>query len=664
MSACAASALAIAVSDLFSFKSISLSLVLGCLIAVSSLLALTLTDKSSHFPETTLLVCAVLVLEPGLAVFAALAGTVIALVLMRRPLRHVAVNGSNTVLVIAGCSTLLLWSGWRADFGDLGIAGYLLMIGLLAVVIGTLQSALSRIVRLDGDDTTFENSRLSFIRRVDRGEIGILLTQVPLGVLATDSINGGRWITALLFLAVGVLVRTLHDQIGMRRNAERESTSRAFNDSLTGLPNRSSFLDFLDQALIDSRKSGAKDAVLLVDLDRFKFVNDSIGHMAADHLLREVADRLSSCARPTTIVARLGGDQFGILLRDFTDLNESHAMAATIADALDLPFVAGDREFAITTSIGIVVPDSTHVNSSDVIRDAEFALRRAKEQGKAQCALFEAALGTSVRELAELESDLGKAATQGELRLAFQPLVELTTGTVVGVEALIRWEHPIWGLLQPGAFIPMAEETGLIEPIGRWVLIKACRQGRLWQSKYANPPVISVNLSACQFQEPGLVELVGFVLSATGLDPQLLKLEITESAVMADAARAVDTLKQLKELGVGLAIDDFGTGYSSLNYLRRFQVDALKIDRAFVSGLGSDGGDRAIVEAVVGLAHTLGLEVVAEGIETTEQVLQLRAMGCEQGQGFHFGRPQSASSIEALLEKVTYAVGPRVRLTG
>jgi EAL domain-containing protein (putative c-di-GMP-specific phosphodiesterase class I) len=228
----------------------------------------------------------------------------------------------------------------------------------------------------------------------------------------------------------------------------------------------------------------------------------------------------------------------------------------------------------------------------------------------------------------------------------------------------VRWQHPTWGLLQPGQFIPLADETGQVERIGRWVLAKACRQARAWQERLAEPPVVAVNLSTRQFRRPDLVEVVAFMLRETGLDPRLLKLEITESAVMADAETAVATLRRLKDLGVGLAIDDFGTGYSSLNYLRHFPVDALKIDRAFVAGLGRDAGDAAIVAAVIGLANTLGLRVVAEGIETIEQVGLLRTMGCEQGQGYRFGRPQPVGPTEALLEKVTFAVGAPVRLAG
>jgi EAL domain-containing protein (putative c-di-GMP-specific phosphodiesterase class I) len=357
-------------------------------------------------------------------------------------------------------------------------------------------------------------------------------------------------------------------------------------------------------------------------------------------------------------------DRFTILLDGLANPAEAEAVAARVATVMKAPFALGDRDLGVTASIGIAMATPGDTDPADLLRNADVALCRAKDRGKGRWAVFDPAMGAALRERAELEADLSRAAAQRELWLAYQPVVELATGAIVGVEALVRWQHPTWGLLQPGQFIPLAEETGQIERIGRWVLAKACRQARAWQTQFADPPVVAVNLSTQQFQRPDLVEVVSFMLRETGLDPGLLKLEITESAVMADAKMAVATLQRLKGLGVGLAIDDFGTGYSSLNYLRRFPVDALKIDRAFVAGLGLDAGDAAIVEAVIGLAHTLGLQVVAEGIETAEQLGLLRTMCCEQGQGYSFWHPQPATTIEGLLENVTYATGPRARLAG
>lgn len=449
-----------------------------------------------------------------------------------------------------------------------------------------------------------------------------------------------------------------------RRPTAMSLVHSAHYDPLTALPNRAFFLDRLGQTLVATGRTGGSPAVLFLDLDRFKTVNDSLGHAAGDELLIQVADRLGGCARPGDTVARLGGDEFTILLDGPAGAALAEAVAARVAAAMRTPFAVGGRDLTVTASVGIAVAAPGQTDPAELLHDADVALYAAKERGTAQWVVFDPAMGAALRERAELEADLGRAPDRDELWLAYQPLVDLATGAIIGVEALVRWQHPTWGLLQPGQFIPLAEETGQVERIGRWVLAKACRQARAWQERFADPPVIAVNLSTRQFRRPDLVEVVAFMLRETGVDPRLLKLEITESAVMADAETAVATLRRLKDLGVGLAIDDFGTGYSSLNYLRRFPVDALKIDRAFVAGLGRDDGDAAIVAAVIGLAHTLGLRVVAEGIETTEQVGLLRAMGCEQGQGYRFGRPQPAVATEALLDKVTFAVGSPVRLAG
>ena len=367
-------------------------------------------------------------------------------------------------------------------------------------------------------------------------------------------------------------------------------------------------------------------------------------------------------ARPGDTLARLGGDEFVVLLDGLAAAEEAEALAARLGATLESPFALDGQEAAITTSIGVALAESGRTTPTELLRDADVALYQAKERGKASYAVYDPGMGDSLRERVALETDLRRALERDELELHYQPIVELVTGRIVSVEALARWNHPMRGLMPPDAFIPLAEETGLIGLLGQWVLAEACRQGRTWQEQEpAVPVVISVNLSARQFQSPRLVEEVERVLRMTGLMPERLKLELTESAVMADPEAAVATLGQLKGLGVGLAIDDFGTGYSSLAYLRRLPVDSLKVDKRFVAGLGRDNGDTAIVEAVVGLARTLGLGVVAEGVETAAHVAHLRELGCAFGQGYHFGPPQPVAAVESLLTKVTYAVGPRVR---
>jgi predicted signal transduction protein with EAL and GGDEF domain len=359
-------------------------------------------------------------------------------------------------------------------------------------------------------------------------------------------------------------------------------------------------------------------------------------------------------------VARLGGDEFAVVLDGLADAAEAERLAAGVAAALAAPFALDGQEVAVSASVGVAVADPARgVSPAELLRDADLAMYRAKARGKARFEVFEPAMGDGARERAELVADLRRALEQGGLRLAYQPVVELATGRVAAVEALARWEHPTLGAVPPDAFVPLAEETGLIAPLGRWALGEACRQARAWQEAVASPPAVAVNLSPRQFQQPGLVEDVAEALRASGLPPRLLALELTEGAMVADADEAVALLRQLKGLGVGLAIDDFGTGYSSLAYLQRLPVDRLKVDRRFVAGLGRDAGDAAIVEAVVGLARTLGLGVVAEGVETAEQAARLRELGCGLGQGFYFGRPQSAEALGALLEKVTFALGPR-----
>lgn len=432
---------------------------------------------------------------------------------------------------------------------------------------------------------------------------------------------------------------------------ERRLAHQAYHDALTGLPNRVAFVASLDRAI--ARTSGRREApaVLFLDLDGFKHVNDSLGHAAGDQLLVVVAERLRACLRPEDIVARLGGDEFTILLTDPVDLHGAVRVAERVTAALTAPIVLDGRAVTVTTSIGIVLGTVDYHRGDDLLRDADVAMYQAKHGGKARYAVFEVGMNAGALGRLELESDLRRAVAGDEFVVHYQPKVTLATGRIAGVEALVRWQHPQRGLLFPADFIPLAEETGLIVPLGRWVLAESCRQVRAWQEATpAAPPLgLCVNLSARQFRHPDLVEDVAQALLASGLAPGSLTLEITESLLMAEAETAYTTLRALKNLGLGLAIDDFGTGYSSLAYLKRFPVDLLKIDKAFVAGLGHDPADTGIVRAVLALAATLELEVVAEGVETKEQCAELRALGCVLGQGYHFAKPQDAAAMAALL---------------
>ena len=425
---------------------------------------------------------------------------------------------------------------------------------------------------------------------------------------------------------------------------------QAFRDPLTSLPNRALFMDRLSHALTRTERRGEQLAVLFLDLDRFKVVNDSLGHGVGDQLLIGVSQRLAACLRPEDTIARLGGDEFAILLEDVKDDKGPTSVADRLTGELQQPFVVEGREVVITVSIGIAMSTARRMTPEDILRDAELAMYHAKGKGKARYEVFDKSMNAPAKERMDLELDLRNAVARGEFILHYQPVVELPTGRITEVEALVRWKHPQRGLLFPADFVGLSEETGLIVPLGRWVLHEACRQTRQWQlAAPATKLAISVNLSARQLQQPGLVDEIGEVLRETRLDPGALRLEITETVVMHDAPITLAKLEALKALGVQLAIDDFGTGYSSLGYLKRFPVDTLKIDRSFVKGIGRDVEDSAIVRAVITVAKSLGLSVTAEGIETADQLDQLRTLGCDHGQGYFFAKPMTSDRVPAFL---------------
>jgi len=430
-------------------------------------------------------------------------------------------------------------------------------------------------------------------------------------------------------------------------------TRQAFQDTLTALPNRALFMDRLAHALARTERRAQHVAVLFLDIDRFKVINDSLGHAVGDQVLGELSRRLMDCVRPEDTVARLGGDEFAVLLEDLDDLGGATAVAERVGKALETPFLLEGREVVVTMSVGIALNTRRPVLPEEMLRDADLAMYRAKGKGKNRYEVFEPDTAAPAIHRLDLELDLRSAVARDELRLHYQPVVHLETGRVEEFEALVRWQHKERGLLPPDAFIGLTEETGLIIPIGQWVLTEACRQARQWQEQRpSDPPLtIGVNLSARQLQDPDLVKLVSGVLKDSGLDPRSLKFEITESVVMQDAPATLATLHALRDLGIRLAIDDFGTGYSSLGYLKRFPIDTLKIDRSFVEGIVTDAEDAAIVQAVISVAKSLGLSVTAEGIENEAQLQRLRELGCERGQGFLFGHPRAADIVFESLER-------------
>jgi diguanylate cyclase (GGDEF)-like protein/PAS domain S-box-containing protein len=430
---------------------------------------------------------------------------------------------------------------------------------------------------------------------------------------------------------------------------EERLAHQALHDPLTGLPNRVLFTDRLRQALARAKRRQRSLAVMFMDLDNFKVINDSLGHKMGDRLLVAATKRIRGVLRPEDTVARLGGDELVFLLDD-TDLDGAIQVAERILEVMRAPFTLHGRELFITASIGITVGDGDGKRAPDLLRDADLAMYRAKHSGKARYAIFEEAMNAQALERLELEHGLRRAVEREELVVHYQPKVSLATGKIVDFEALARWEHPRRGLLLPEQFVPVAEETGLIIPIGEAVLAEACRQSKEWcELRPAIPHAMCVNLSARQFREPGLTQSVARIIEETGLEASNLFLEITESTAMRDAQATAATLEEIQGLGVRTVLDDFGTGYSSLSYLERFPVDAIKIDRSFVGGLGEYSGAQMLVSAIISLAHALGLQVIAEGVETEEQLELLRGMGCDLAQGHLFFEPLTAEEVVNLM---------------
>jgi diguanylate cyclase (GGDEF)-like protein len=468
-----------------------------------------------------------------------------------------------------------------------------------------------------------------------------------------------------------------------RKRAEEMLAHNAFHDGLTNLANRTLLLDRLGRALAVSRRhADFKFAVLFIDIDGFKVFNDSLGHAAGDAPLIQIAQRLTAClrraetiSRPSqgenqksafgdSTLARPGGDEFAVLAQELRDPSDAIRIAERIQEKLALPFDADSHEIVVTASIGIAFSGSTSSEAQDVLRDAEIAMYRAKHNGRALCEVFDNAMHAGAVKRLQLETDMRKAIELGEFLVYYQPIVSLENGQIVGFEALTRWQRP-QGMVMPNDFIPLADETGIILSINRQLLPEACQQLRSRQELFPSdqPLSLSVNISSKQFSQADLAGQIGQLLQQGGMDPRCIDLEITETIAMADAERSAGVLSELKALGVGLDIDDFGTGYSSLTRLQGFRVDTLKIDRVFVSRMDSDAETHEIVRVIVLLAHHLGLEVVAEGVETQAQLNLLRHLGCERAQGYLFSRPVDQESILNLLAMNRAATVPGVRST-
>ncbi len=440
--------------------------------------------------------------------------------------------------------------------------------------------------------------------------------------------------------------------ITTRKQIQDQLVYDAFHDTLTGLPNRALFMQRLNCAVTRSRRYPDRMfAVLFLDLDRFKVINDSLGHPVGDQLLIAFARRLEQCVHDIDTVARLGGDEFTILLDELVDLREAVLIADRVQAALAQPFSLNHHDVFTSASIGIALSHKKYVHADELVRDADLALYQAKAQGKARYAIFDQSMHTTAVALLELETDLRRAISRKEFAVHYQPIVSLKSSQLTGFEALVRWNHPQRGLVSPTEFIPIAEETGLVVQIGWFVLREACRQMVAWgQGDEHSSLTVNVNVSGVQFAQPDLIDQIRAILAETNLHPSKLRLEITESVMMSNAATAPRIFTALRALNIGLHIDDFGTGYSSLSMLHHFPIDALKIDRSFITRLGANGEGTEIVQTVIALAQSLGMDVVAEGIETADQCAYLRQLGCTYGQGYLFARPLESSKAEDLIK--------------
>ena len=449
-----------------------------------------------------------------------------------------------------------------------------------------------------------------------------------------------------------VIVRDITE----KKNAEEQIVHLAYRDSLTGLLNRNSLKEHLNQALCEAKRHDRLVAVILFDLDRFKRINDTFGHNTGDQLLQAVADRLLGSLRKSDVVAvgRLGGDEFLTLLPQIEKAKDAGTVARRILDSISQPFFIAGKEIFITASIGVSIHPHDGEDAETLLKNADAAMYHAKEQGKNNIQFYNRSINLAAFEHLALENDMRRALERGDFTVYYQPQVDLRTGAIVGCEALLRWPHQELGFISPKEFIPVAEETGLIAPLGEWVLFEACRQAKEWNSGLAPEVRMSVNLSSCQFRQKDLLDVITEALEHSGLEPSKLELELTESAIMQDTERAVLMLEQLREMDIRIAIDDFGTGYSSLAYLKRFPLNVLKIDQSFIKDITVNPQDAAITTAIIALARSLGLEVIAEGVETHEHLMVLRQKGCDLMQGYFFSRPVPADDFAKLLKERTW----------
>jgi diguanylate cyclase (GGDEF)-like protein len=529
--------------------------------------------------------------------------------------RHLARGGIYGVLALVafGGAAVALW---RARRPEGGIGPVVLSIAMFVHALQQIQNAVVRMMT-----------------------ISYGLRTVPSYLVFVDLIS-------LPIMALGMIACLLEDERESAELAAGQIEHLAYHDALTGLPNRPLFMDRLIISVAQAARANQKLAVLFLDLDRFKEINDSLGHSVGDTLLKGVAERIRHCVREGDTVARFGGDEFTLLIPKIDNIEDAAKIAQKIIETLRIPFAVSATEMFVTTSIGVSIYPSDGLDPETLVRNADTAMYRAKENGRDSYQLYTPAMNARAVERLELESTLRKAITQKDLLLHYQPLINARTEEVIGVEALIRWKHRERGILSPAHFISLAEVSGLIVPIGDWVLREACRQIRAWRKPLGETFTVAVNLSARQFQQPDLVEQIRSAIEEARIEPSTLEVEITESSAMQNAENTIYTLRELKALGVRISMDDFGTGYSSLNYLKRFPIDTLKLDQMFVRDVNTDPRNAAIINAMIMMAHSLDLKVVAEGVEEEAQLEFLRKLDCDIIQGYYYAAPMPADELE------------------
>ncbi|MFZ0501209.1 MAG: EAL domain-containing protein [Steroidobacteraceae bacterium] len=552
----------------------------------------------------------------------------------------------------------------------------LLVAASIAIAVGASIAALWLAFNLrQGKSLTLLLSRLGAAVLMGFAIAGMHYTAMAASVFGPDAYCYGGvalnndWLSfTTAILAIGVLAVTLITDVYSAELASRSLSHarrleevnadlhhQATHDALTGLPNRVMFFDRLHQTLAQAKRHERRFAVMVLDLDRFKLINDSLGHLAGDNLLMEVSRRLTTAVRKVDTVARVGGDEFLVLVSDLHDPSDAALVARKILEALAPPCRLDTVDVQTSPSIGISLYPENGADADALLAHADEAMYCAKQRGGNTFQCFAGQMKAFSQERLQLESELRQALAQNQFELYYQPKVDLMTGRIGSVEALIRWHHPVQGMLLPDKFIPIAEQTGLILPIGEWVLHEACRQARAWQLSGSPRLRVAVNLSAVQFRQPGLLDTIRGALQAHHLPPNLLEIELTETSVMTNAESSVEILEQLSRMGVIISVDDFGTGYSSMSYLRRFPIDKLKIDSSFVAGLGTDAESAYIVQAIISLAHSLKMKVIAEGVEAPDQVEHLKRLGCDQCQGYLFSIPTTATAVEAMVREANSA---------